>query len=146
MLWSDLTWKALHLSCSVLTVQQFILFLIPYFLRLFLPPSTVSPGKEMWHRIYLCLRALFVVKSRRWTCLLGKSTDLLFTALRLLLLLLHQKRSMPFSLSYPSLLWTYTTIFVSGISGLAIDSNVTHESMSFCKYIQINPQFLSLSY
>lgn len=107
--------------------------LFPCFLQLFIPPSTLNPVKEIWCCIYSCVRALWVAKSRRWTFLLGKSTDPLFTALGLLLLLLYQDRSTPPSLSPPSFnflpfhfYFQFPSSNFSGISGLVTDSNVNH--------------------
>lgn len=111
----DLTWCerpciSLAQSATVHPLSQFV-FLC--FLRLFLSTPTFNAFNETWRCIYLCVHTLSVVKSRKLMCPLGKSPALLFTALGLLLLLLHQNRSTPFSFSPPSFLYTHTSIFIS---------------------------------
>lgn len=82
-------------NSSTLDPLSFLVFLFPSAIF----PSTLNPFKETWHLIYLCVPTQSIVKSKRWKCPLGKSTAFLFTALGLLLLLLHQDRYMSLSVS-----------------------------------------------
>lgn len=85
--------------CTSLYSVSFLFFsLVPIrYFSLHQPRSIQRNPHQTKEISTLCVRALSIVKSRRWTCPPRRSTARLFTALWHLLLLLHQDISIPFS-------------------------------------------------
>lgn len=97
------------------------------------PPPVHSKGTRLCVYIYISAsEPLSAVKSRRWTCPLGKSLALRFTASGLSLLLLRRGRSAPFFSLLPhflTLALQFLFFFFFGFTGipdLVIDPNVNY--------------------